>query len=105
MVKEMDGVRLPITVKEVFCSPPSSIPLVLDYATITETLGDKDERQILSQFISDANSFEGALSAQRIIKYENSMVYDPETSLNNYEVKVTFITVSGFKILYDYKIK
>lgn len=63
LAKEVDGVRVPMRLKEVLCSPPGSLPLVLDYATISETLGENNERKILSQFISDANSFEGALSA------------------------------------------
>ena len=104
IIKERDGVRLPLVVKELFCSPPSTIPLVLDYATISESLGDA-ERKILSQFISDANSFEGALAAQRIIKYENCVKFDTESGLNDYEVKVTYLTVSGDKVFYDYKIR
>ena len=105
LIKERDGVRLPCLIKELFCSPPCTLPLALDYATITETLGPENERKLLSQFISDANSFQGPLSAQRLVKYENSVRFDPASGLNDYEVKVTFLTVGGDKVYYHYKIR
>ena len=43
-IKERDGVRIPYLIKELFCSPPATLPLVLDYATITESISGADQK-------------------------------------------------------------
>ena len=79
-VKERNGIRLPHLIKELYCSPPASIPTVLKYSTLVETINGIDKK-ILTQFITDANSFlvRCGLGPKSLIKYTNVVSLDTES--------------------------
>ena len=73
------------------------------YSHIHETLHGK-EQPILTQFLSDAASFDASMHPKKIVQFENVISLDTKTNLSDYEIRVWFENPAGQTVLYDFKI-
>ncbi|CDW86444.1 UNKNOWN [Stylonychia lemnae] len=107
MTKELNGVRFQIINKEIDCDPPVPLPIVQDVISITEESQTNSEysgansKKALTQFLTDALKFQGALSAQKLAKYQNMYIIDLQNSINNEgQTTVIYESVDGEEIKY-----
>eukprot|EP00347_Sterkiella_histriomuscorum_P002953 403366163 len=120
LIKEIDGVKLPMRVLKIECIPKCGIPLVQDLTTLKEMKFHYDFKdpnaqlpheslekdpnilpKALTQFVIDALQFAGQYSAQSLIKYEQRTWYDAiEKKDYIFDTEVIYESVHGDIVKY-----
>jgi len=100
-LKEKDGIRIPHKVKQIICSPASSIQLLQDNSTIFESVNGIDNR-VLTQFFSDSNKFGAEYAPNKILRYENEIDVDQNSGKTQDIIKVWYETDKNARYLYTF---
>lgn len=84
--KNKDDVQMGHEVKQIFCDPPVSLDKV---KTLRDKLTD-EHKEVLDQFLKDADKFEKTEKPKKIERIEKIVSADPETGKNDNTLKIWF---------------
>lgn len=99
--KERDGIRIPHTIRQIFCNPASPIDLLQENSKFKEIENDV-ENKVLTQFLCDQKHFGDKYEASKIWRYENEIDVDSFSGKKQYIIKVWYEAKDGQRFLYTF---